>query len=129
MSKGNVIVVDSDACIRQFRLEIAKSPALTDHFQEYPEELPEFCSVIFQYIADRDTAEACLHEFAMELREMFCSEFSDVDLEALSKASLQLGLSILALVNNYRLYDTAYNGWYRCDRLLGNDLVLEEVAL
>ena len=122
MTKLKAVILNTDACVRAFKQAMYARPALRAYFLNQPRELQEFLAIMVQYMADQDTAYACLQEFALEIKEVFCSEFSEEDLEALSQASLELALQILNQFNMTGLYKAAGTHWWRVVGLIGNDL-------
>jgi len=119
------IILDTDRALREFLSAFRNSPQLDAYFREHAGlELKEFVNIILQYTVDYSTAEACVREFADEVKDVFACEFTENDIELLSQASLKLGLDILSLLIQYRLYDHAGECWYNVDHLMGYDAVI-----
>ena len=125
-----LIALDTNWLLREFLLTIQRSPDLDAYFRNYAGlELKEFLNNILQYTVDYSTARACVLEFAEEVKEIFVCEFNPSDIELLSQAALKLGLGVLDILIQARLYDHAGECWYTVDHLMGYDVVIRKINL
>lgn len=124
LTAGNVIL-STDEIVGKLYHDLIQSRELESYFlSDTKEESKQLLKAAFQYIVEKETALANIHEFAQETTEIFAEQLSDNAQSVLKQACINLGENLLGYLDYSGAFDKDGVMRFEYAGVLGDDVVV-----
>lgn len=118
------VILDVQKAVWDYWMLINSIPELRHQVHNNADIVAHTVQSLLEYMADQETAKACIEECARETRDWVEDESRQNDLE---EAVRHLGMMLLNEITLYKLYDDRGALWYVFYSLVGYDVMLRKV--